>query len=113
MISPYKSLPQYHFDRDDFCKIFREVFTSEEIFDLESDCQGGTHFDHFFLFYNDNEFYILDRDSGIMINWYKHLGRTNTCNRTDFTLNDLRIFLNALKADMKGELYYEFEVGED
>lgn len=110
MINPYKDLPQYHFDRGDFCKVFNEVFTPDEIVDLESDCQGGMHLDHFFLFHYEDEFYILHRDSGIMINWYKHLGRTNTCNRSDFTLDDLRVFLNALKADMKGELYYEFEV---
>lgn len=110
MINPYEDLPQYHFDRDDFCKVFSEVFTDDEIFDLEADCQGSVYFDNFHLFYNADEFYIIHMPSGIMINWYKHLGRTNTCNRPDFTLDDLRTFLKALKADMSGELYYSYEV---
>ena len=96
-----EELPQYHFDRDDFCKIFYEIFTSDQIFNLEEECQsGGVHFDYFTLFYHENTFYILHRDSGIMISYYKHLGRINTCNRQDFTLDDFRIFLIALKEDL-------------
>lgn len=95
-----ESLPQYHFDRDDFRKVFFEFFTYDEIYDLEALCQGTTHLDHFTLFYNEDEFYILHRDSGILINYYKHLGRTNTCNRPDFTLDNLRGFLKALKYDL-------------
>ena len=30
-----ETLPQYHFDRDDFCKVFREVFTDDEIIDID------------------------------------------------------------------------------
>lgn len=33
-------LPQYHFEREDFVKVFLEVFTSDEIFDIEVMCQG-------------------------------------------------------------------------
>lgn len=96
-----KDLPQYHFDRDEFCKVFREVFTSDQIYDIEAECQGRyDHFGDFSLLYNDDEFYILHRPSGIMINWYKHLGRTNTCNRPDFNLDDLRVFLKALKEEL-------------
>lgn len=96
-------LPQYHFERDDFRKVFGEVFTSNEIVEIEIACQGMMHTDYFTLFYNENEFYILHRDSGILINYYKHLGRTNTCNRSDFTLNHFRIFLEALKEDLEDE----------
>lgn len=96
-----KDLPQYHFDRDEFCKVFHEIFTSDQIYDIEAECQGcQDHFGDFSLFHDDDEFYILHRPSGIMINWYKHLGRTNTCNRPDFTLDDLRVFLTALKEDI-------------
>lgn len=28
-----------------------------------------------------DEFYILHKESGTLINWYKHLGRCNTCNK--------------------------------
>lgn len=35
MYSQYlDDLPQYHFEREDFVKVFREVFTSDEIFDI-------------------------------------------------------------------------------
>lgn len=96
-----KDLPQYHFDRDEFCKVFHEIFTSDQIYDIEAECQGcQDHFGDFSLFYDDDEFYILHRPSGIMINWYKHLGRTNTCNRPDFTLDDLRVFLETLKEEL-------------
>ena len=94
-------LPQYHFDRDEFCKVFRKIFTSDQITDIEAECQGcRDHFGDFSLLYDDDEFYILHRPSGIMINWYKHLGRTNTCNSPDFNLDDLRIFLKALKEEL-------------
>lgn len=94
------NLPQYHFDRDEFCDIFHEVFTSDEIYDIEVLCQSTTNLDDFVLLYNEDEFYILHRDSGIMINWYKHLGRTNTCNCPRFTADDLSVFLKALKEDI-------------
>lgn len=96
-------LPQYHFERDDFCNVFHEIFTSDEIFNIEVECQGSSYTDSFHLFYDCDEFYILHKDSGIMINYYKHLGRTNTCNRQDFTIDDLRIFLKALKEDLKDD----------
>ena len=98
-----RSLPQYHFERDDFCKVFKEFFTSDNIFEIEASCQGTTHTDSFSLFYNEDEFYILHRDSGILINYYKHLGRTNTCNRSDFTLDDFRVFLKVLKKELTDE----------
>lgn len=34
-------------------------------------------------------------------NWYKHLGRTNTCNKEGFTLADLKELLLLLKEDLK------------
>ena len=49
----------------------------------------------------EDEFYIIHRDSGTIINWYKHLGRTNTCNKEAFTLADLKELLLLLKEDLK------------
>lgn len=51
----------------------------------------------------EDEFYIIHRDSGTIINWYKHLGRTNTCNKEGFTLADLKELLLLLKEDLKEE----------
>lgn len=94
------TLPQYHFDRKDFCKVFEEVFTLDEYVDIDVLCGENRHFDEFTLMRWEDEFYILHRNSGIMINWYKHMGRTNTCNKPDFTLDDLRVFLQKLREDL-------------
>ena len=95
------TLPQYHFERDDFTKAFHDVFTNDEILDLIVDCQGQGITDEFFLLYDYDEFYIIHRESGTMINWYKHLGRTNTCNKEGFSLEDLHQFLLLLKEDWR------------
>lgn len=110
MINPYKPMEQYHFSREDFCRAFDSVFSNDEIRDIESYCQENTFFSYFHLFYNEDEFYILNTHSGDMINWYKHIGRTNTCNNESFTYTDLVIFLRALKADIKGGLFEPYEV---
>ena len=94
------TLPQYHFDRDDFCKVFCEVFTIDEYVDIDVECGINRHLDEFSLFRCEDEFYILHRNSGILINWYKHMGRTNTCNKPDFTLDDFREFLKKLREDL-------------
>lgn len=96
-----ETLPQYHFDRDDFCKVFREVFTDDEIIDIDVMCGYPQNTDNFLLYRWEDEFYIIHRDSGTIINWYKHLGRTNTCNKEAFTLADLKELLLLLKEDLK------------
>ena len=95
-----KTLPQYHFDRDDFCKAVESVFTWEEFVDVDMLCSCNRHFDEFSLFRFEDEFYILHRPSGVLINWYKHAGRTNTCNKPDFTLDDFKIFLGRLRGEL-------------
>ena len=95
-----ETLPQYHFNRNDFCRVMFDVFTSEEYVDLDVECGCNTHLDNFTLMRVEDEFYILHRDSGILINWYKHAGRTNTCNKPDFTLDDFREFLVELRKDL-------------
>lgn len=95
-----ETLPQYHFDRDDFCNVMFDVFTTEEYIDIDVECGCNTHLDNFTLMRVEDEFYILHRDSGTLINWYKHAGRTNTCNKPDFTLDDFREFLVELRKDL-------------
>lgn len=97
---PLKYLPQYHFDRNDFCRVFNEVFTVDEQIDIDVECGANRHLDEFTLMRWEDEFYILHRNSGVMINWYKHTGRTNTCNKPDFTLDDFRVFLQKLREDL-------------
>ena len=98
-----ETLPQYHFDRDDFCKVFGEVFTDGEIIDIDVMCGYPQNTENFLLYRWEDEFYIIHRDSGTIINWYKHLGRTNTCNKEGFTLADLKELLLLLKEDLKEE----------
>lgn len=96
-----ETLPQYHFDRDDFCKVFGEVFTDDEVIDIDVMCGYPQNTENFLLYRWEDEFYIIHRDSGTIINWYKHLGRTNTCNKEGFTLADLKELLLLLKEDLK------------
>lgn len=70
-----ETLPQYHFDRDDFCKVFGEVFTDDEIIDIDVMCGYPQNTENFLLYRWEDEFYIIHRDSGTIINWYKHLVR--------------------------------------
>ncbi len=95
-----QELPQYHFDRDLFIDSFKKVFSADEIFELECACQEHRSLTDFLLYYADDEFYIIHLDSGTIINWYKHLGRTNTCNKEGFGLDDLQELLEALKEDL-------------
>lgn len=95
-----ETLPRYHFDRDDFCKVFGEVFTDDEIIDIDVMCGYPQNTENFLLYRWEDEFYIIHRDSGTIINWYKHLGRTNTCNKEGFTLADLVRLLNLYQADL-------------
>ena len=98
-----QELPQYHFDRDAFVSTFEQVFTEAEIDNIEDMCQQRTTLNEFLLFYHPDweEFYIIHLPSGTIINWYKHLGRTNTCNKENFTIADLKNLLEKLKAAIK------------
>lgn len=94
-------LPQYHFDRDAFVSTFEQVFTDSEIVNIEDLCQHHKQIGNFLLFYSsEEEFYIIHLPSGTIINWYKHLGRTNTCNKENFTITGLKNFLERLKVDI-------------
>lgn len=85
----FKELPHYHFDRADMCDIFDVDFMNWFWEHLE------TKSDEFLITRNDDEFYIVHFKSGTIINWYKHMGRTNTCNK-NLTLDDLREFKKML-----------------
>lgn len=100
-MAEFKELKQYHFERQDFVDAFEEIFTTDEIMGIEELCRSNTTLEDFHLFYTTwEEYYIIHFPSGIMINWYKHLGRTNTCNKDDFELVDLKAFLKLLKNNL-------------
>ena len=89
-------------NRDEFCDAFHFVFTNAEIIDLESKCQGHTRVGHFYLYYNEDEFYFIDLDTGVMVQYYKHLGRCNHIN-DEFTVEDLIEFLMDLRKELQNE----------
>ncbi len=103
MKSPFlQELTQYPFCRQAFVDTFMQVFSEDEIFDLEDSCRLHKEFNEFLLYYDAfEEYYIIHLKSGTIINWYKHLGRTNTCNKEGFSLDDLREMLQMLKEAMK------------
>lgn len=94
-------LPQYHFDRTEFVNAFEEIFTSDQMEEIFSKCICKEQTADFAFFSYDDEYYIVHKDSGTIINWYKHLGRTNTCNKIGFELEDLKEFLQLMKVDLE------------
>ena len=100
-----EQLPQYHFDREDFVRIWNEVFGEDTLIPVDL-CNECTSTEHFKLWHDEfEEYYIQYIPTGVIINWYKgsHLGRTNTCTDPNFTLDDFREFLKLLKADIEKE----------
>lgn len=73
-MSNLEELPQYPLTRDEFKELFAEI---SELLYYENSFDG----ENFKYWRNEDEFYILHYPSGTILNWYKHLGRTNTCNK--------------------------------
>lgn len=71
-------LEQYAIDRNEFVGQFNRFFG---LYDMLWNKGFNITTDNFKVFRIEDEFYILHLTSGTMINWYKHLGRTNTCNK--------------------------------
>ena len=74
-----RPMNQYHFDRDYFTKTIKTIIP--ELLDIMADNGYDMYTDNFHLFRFEDEVYVLHLKSGTMINWYKNLGRTNTCNK--------------------------------
>lgn len=94
----------YHFVRDEMEKIFEEVFPSDsQVWDWDEvrNCDFRDT-NSFHTFRDFDEYYILHKPSGTMINWYKHIGRTNTCNK-DLSLDELKLFLLLLRKELVEE----------
>ena len=97
-------LPQYHFDRADFVRVWQGVLDDSATDDVLDRCVAHTITDHFEMWHDEDEYYIKYLPNGVTINWYKgtHLGRTNTCTDPNFTLEDFEKFLVQLKRDIYG-----------
>lgn len=66
----------------------------------------GSGAEHNIVFAHDqsktepDEYYIIHLESGMMVNWYKHLGRTNTCSQKDRTIDDYYEFFRLFKEEL-------------
>lgn len=95
-----QDMPQYHLGREVLCNVVRETIGYDVL--MDAFCYGTfNQSDEFAWFTNDDEFYIVHLPSGMMINWYKHLGRTNTCSQVDRTLEDYYEFFKRFKMDLE------------
>lgn len=95
------NLPQYHFERSMFVEAFNEALGSD-MYEKAEDLCIETRMTPSFLLTNDgDERYIIHLPSGTIINWYKHTGRTNTCNKPGFGLDDLQEMLLLLKQELQ------------
>lgn len=92
-------MPGYYFDRDEFCRAAESTIGIDRLLDAVD--SGFDIIGSFALWRNEDEFYIADMRSGMMINWYKHLGRTNTCSQTGRTIDDLKEFFATLARDIE------------
>ena len=95
------NLPQYHFERSVFVTAFTDILGQDLCDEVQDLCIETKLTDSFLLTNDGDERYIIHLPSGTVINWYKHLGRTNTCSKPGFGLDDLREFLLSLKDELE------------
>lgn len=102
----FDDLEQYKIERDEFSKIFNVLVLKYED-KIFPEYEG----DRFKTWTFDEEFYILHKTSGVLVNWYKfgHVGRTNTCNK-DLTLEEYQTFCKMLIDEIEndGVLPYDY-----
>lgn len=96
----FEPLPQYHFDRDAFVAACREILGDGGIDAMTDACVAQARTDRFLLAWHEDEYYVVHKDSGIVVNWYKHLGRTNTCSKPSMSIEGFKDFLAMLKEDL-------------
>lgn len=97
--SVFHDLEQYAIERNNFCELFSLLMSNG--ISITELCLDGYESHHFKLWHDRyEEFYILHKPSGTLINWYKHLGRTNTCNKK-LTISQYELFVQMLEKDIK------------
>lgn len=106
-----EEMKQYYLEREDFVSLFGQVFGNCSM-DIEQIIIDGWTGDRFHLFWEANEYYILDLQTGMMLNWYKHLGRTNTCNQVR-TIEEIKEFLELLKKDLENNYSDEVTINKN
>ena len=72
--NPFHTLTQFAIERRDFEKIYGTI--AKKIYNIYP-YEGYA----FKVWRHEDDWYILHKPSGTLINWYKHCGRINTCNK--------------------------------
>ena len=108
----FEYMKQYYWDRDVFCETVLSAISIDRL--LDAFCHGPMSQGSYFAWFNDeDEFYIVHKNSGMLVNWYKHLGRSNTCNQDGKTIDDLREFFILFKEDLEEWAeYHDIELDE-
>ena len=83
--------------RDEFMNIFKELdlFIYNQL-----DCVYNIETDDTKIWCWEETNYILHKESGTLVSWYKNLGRAHCCNKK-FTLDDYKEFANKILSDLK------------
>ena len=91
--NPFEDLEQYPIERIIFANMFNHI--AEIIYDIYPYESSD-----FKAWYYEDEWYILHKPSGTLINWYKHCGRINTCNKK-LSVAQYQEFANMFLEDIK------------
>lgn len=80
-------------EREEFIRIFYEIDKILiEIYDFENE--------KIKIWQWEEEYFILEKDTGIIVSWYKHLGRCNVCNK-DLTIENYEEFAKRILEELK------------
>lgn len=93
-----ETMKQYPIERDKFCEIFAQVMgIGFDWFNLFYDYT----YENFHLWHKDDTWYIVNMNTGLLICWYKNLGRVLECNKDNVTEDEIQKFFTDLKEDMQ------------
>lgn len=93
----------YPIEREEFTAIIIKIFENYDKFiQLFYSSYEGQKFK---CWYFDDDFYILCKETGELVNWYKHLGRILEWNLDD--RDALEVFLLSLKDEVE-EMYPKY-----
>ena len=102
---PMGSMKQYPIEREKFTQLFYEKYKVYELLE-DKDLQHDGEFFKVWYDYDEETIYLLEKESGILITWYKfnHIGRCLECNK-DLTEDDFELFAFLLELELKDKLF--------
>lgn len=87
---------QYPIERDRFCEIFSFVYADAIYYEWDVETQNFKYWRY------GDDLYILRKTDGVLIGWYKHLGRINVANERLKEKNYIE-FANQFKQELVEE----------